>query len=95
MDIGNTRGVGGPDRIEGPRGPSRIPPPQTPSATPADKVDISDRAHLISEALSLPAVREERIDEIRALVESGRFDTDARLEGAIDRFLQENRDLLE
>lgn len=94
MDIGRTDGVGGPGRIDGPNKISRITPPVTPSgASPADKVDLSQKASLVSKALGLPEARAERVAEIRKLIESGRFETDARLDGAIDRFLVENPDL--
>ncbi len=94
MDIGRTDGVGGPGRVEGPRPPHRITPPQAASPAPADKVEISEAAQLISEALALPQVRSERVDEVRKLIESGRFDNDERLEAAVDKFLRDNPDLL-
>ncbi len=94
MDIGRTDGVGGPGRIEGPNPISRITPSQTPSgpASP-DQVQLSDKAAMISKALALPEVRADRVAEVRQQIESGRFDTDARLEGALARFLAENPDL--
>lgn len=96
MDIGRTEGVGGTGRIEGPQRMSKPPASSpTPGAGPADRADLSAQSQLISEALGLPAVRAERIDEVRRLLASGELDSDARLEGAIDRFLAENRDLLE
>jgi len=96
MDIGRTEGVGGPGRVEGPQKLSKVTPPSIPSGSaPADHVDISARAHLTSEALSLPAVRAERVQEVKKLIESGRFETDARLQGALDRFLSENPDAAE
>jgi len=48
---------------------------------------------MISKAMSLPQVRAERVAEIKKLIESGRFETEARLEGALDRFMVENSDL--
>jgi hypothetical protein len=94
MDIGKTDGVGGPGRIDGPNKISRITPPVTPpGAAASDKVDLSQKASMVSKAMSLPETRAERVAEIKKLIESGRFDTDARLEGALDRFLVENPDL--
>ena len=94
MDVGRTDGVGGPNRVEGPRKTPKVTPSQTPSAPPpTDKVEISEAARLVSEALSLPQVRTERVEEIKKLLESGQFDNDARLQGAIDQFLEENSDL--
>ena len=96
MDIGRTEGVGGPGRVEGPQKISKVTPPSGPSGSaPLDQVDISARAHLTSEALALPAVRAERVQEVKKLIESGRFETDARLQGALDRFLSENPDAVE
>ncbi len=96
MDIGSTGGVGGAGRIEG-LGRISKPASSSPAAGTggADRVELSGASHLISEALSLPSVRAERIDEVRQLMASGELDSDARLEGALDRFLAENRDLLE
>ena len=91
MDIGKTDGVGGPGRIDGPNKISRVAPSVTPSgASRADKVDLSLKAAMISKAMSLPQVRAERVTEIKKLIEAGRFETDNRLEWAINRFLTEN-----
>ena len=94
MDIGRTDGIGGPGRIDGPNKIARTTPSAAASkSSGADKVDLSHKAGMISKALGLPAVRTERVAEIKKLIESGRFDTDARLEGALDRFLVDNPDL--
>jgi anti-sigma28 factor (negative regulator of flagellin synthesis) len=94
MNIGSTDGVGGPGRIDGPNKIAKTSPPAATSGTSsADKVDLSQKAGMISKALSLPGVRAERVAEVRKLIEAGRFDTDARLEGALDRFLIDNPDL--
>lgn len=90
MDIGSTDGIGGLGRIQGPHGPGRLTPPEhAQAASTPDRVEISPEARLVSEARSLPSVRQERIDEVRGLIESGKFDTAERLEKAIDRFLEE------
>ena len=90
MDIGNTHGIGGAGRIEGPQKPQRaLPPAYTQAAGRTDKVDISERAHIASEVLGLPDVRMERVEQVRRLIESGRFDTMDRLQGALDRFVAE------
>jgi hypothetical protein len=96
MDIGNASGVGGAGRIEGPQNVGKIKPPISPASSGStDKVDLSAHAKIASDALSLPAVRAERVDEIKKLIQSGRFDTDARLDAALDGFLAENRDALD
>ena len=94
MDIGSTEGIGGIGRIQGPQKPAHISPSSyLQPAGPEDKLDISMEGQLISQARALPATRLERIDEVRKLIESGRFDTPQRLQGALDRFLDENPDL--
>jgi Anti-sigma-28 factor, FlgM len=94
MDIGKTDGIGGPGRIGGPNKIQRVTPAITPSGpSSTDKVDLSQKAGMISKAMSLPTVRAERVAEVKKLIESGRFDTDTRLEGALKRFVVENSDL--
>jgi hypothetical protein len=93
MDIGRAEGVGGPRRIEGtPRVSRTTPAAPPPGVSPADKVDLSPGAQLVSQALALPAVRLDRVDEVKRLLVSGRFETDVRLQGALDRFLAERLD---
>jgi len=95
MDIGKTDGVGGPGRIHGPNKISRVTPSSTPSgASSADKVVLSPKAGMVSKALAMPQMRMERIAEVKKMIESGRFDTDTRLEGALKKFVAENPDLL-
>ena len=91
MDIGKTDGVGGPGRIDGPNKIARVTPSVTPSGpSSADKVDLSQKAGMISKAMSLPQVRLDRVGEIKKLIQMGTFETDARLEGALKRFMIEN-----
>ena len=93
MDIGRTDGVGGPGRIDGPNKIARSMPSGAPSGSkPADKVDLTQKASMVSKAMSLPAARAERVAEIKHLIEAGQFETNDRLEWAINRFLIENSD---
>ncbi len=95
MDIGKTDGVGGPGRIHGPNKISRVSPSTTASgASSADKVQLSQKAGMVSKALAMPQVRTERVAEVKKMIEAGRFDTDTRLEGALKKFVMENPDLL-
>ena len=94
MDIGKTDGIGGPGRIDGPNKIQRIKTSiASARASSADKVDLSQKAAMVSKAMSLPTVRAERVAEVKKLIESGRFETDARIEGALNRFFYENADL--
>jgi hypothetical protein len=96
MDIGRTEGVGGAGRIDGLQKIGKVTPPA--SADPsnaADRVEFSPHAKITSDALALPSIRADRVSEIKNLIQSGRFDTEARLGQALDRFLLENPDALE
>jgi hypothetical protein len=95
MDIGRTDGVSGSGRIDSVQRVNRIAKaygvagPQPAS----DRVNISPEAGLVSKALAMPDVRLDRIQEIRKLVESGQYETETRLSGAIERFMVENPDI--
>ena len=94
VDIGNTEGVGGIGRIDGPMQPKPVSrPEQLKSSGPLDRVDISSQAQMMSDALSLPEIRADRVEEVRKLMESGRLLTNKRIEAALDRFLEENPDI--
>lgn len=96
MDIGKTDGVGGPGRVEGPTRITKIKMSAAAAASAASKADklaLTEKASMVSKAMSLPAVRAERMAEIKKLIETGKFETDARLEGALQKFFVENGDL--
>jgi hypothetical protein len=96
MDIGSTHGVGGLGGIQGPQKLQRAAEAAYAARSgAADRVDLSGPGQLLSRALALPAVRMDRVNEVKALMESGKFDTDARLEAALQRFALENPDVLE
>lgn len=95
MDIGRTDGVAGPGRLDGVQRVNKIAKAYGAAgpARAADAVSISPEAGLVSKALAMPDVRQDRIQEIRLQVQSGKYETDARLNAAIARFLVENPDL--
>lgn len=89
MDIGRTEGVSGTGRIEG-KGIEKVNPPATqPTPAPQDRVEISQMGSLVSEVMSLPAMRVDKIAELKQAIEAGTYQTDEKLRGAIDRFLAE------
>jgi hypothetical protein len=93
MDI---QGMGGPGRMDGVHRVNKIAKAYGGAAAgAADKVSISPEAGLIAKALAIPEVRQDRIQELQALIKSGGYETDARLGGALDRFMVENPDLLD
>lgn len=59
------------------------------SVAHTDQVDISAEASFVAEARELPEVRQDRVAAIKAQIESGIYETDDKLEGALDRLLDE------
>lgn len=55
----------------------------------ADQLDISPEADLVSRIHDLPEIRADRVAEIRAQIESGAYETEAKLDVALDRLLDE------
>lgn len=51
---------------------------------PSDRVELSDRARLLSKLSQLPAVRQDLVDQVRRQIEAGEYDTPGRLDGALD-----------
>lgn len=54
-----------------------------------DQVEISAAARLSDEASAVSGVRAERLQAIKAAIEAGTYDTDVRLETALERLLDE------
>jgi negative regulator of flagellin synthesis FlgM len=68
---------------------SRASEPQFSSLTQVDQLDISHEADLVSRVREMPAIRQERVHELRAQIASGTYETDAKLNGALERLLDE------
>jgi negative regulator of flagellin synthesis FlgM len=73
--------------------PHRMAAPQTAAAgeafSPVDQVDISHEADLASRLQDVPDVRADRVASIRAEIEAGTYETDAKLDLAVSRLLDE------
>lgn len=61
----------------------------TRSLTEVDQLDISREADLVSRVQGLPDIRTDRVAELRAQIASGTYETDAKLDVALDRLLDE------
>ncbi len=59
------------------------------SLTEVDQLDISPEADMVSRSSGLPEMRTDRIADIRAQIASGTYETDAMLDVALDRLLDE------
>ncbi len=85
----------GPGQIHGPqsiKAPQRLQPPQVDTSldtTPLDQVDISAEADLVSRVHELPDIRADRVENIRAEIDAGVYETDEKLDVAVGRLLDE------
>ena len=68
---------------------SRASEVQFSSLAQVDQLDISYESDLVSRAHDLPAIRQDRVAEIRAQIASGTYETDEKLNGALERLLDE------
>ena len=59
------------------------------SLTQVDQLDISHEADLVSRVREMPSIRQDRVAEIRAQIASGAYETDDKLNGALERLLDE------
>jgi negative regulator of flagellin synthesis FlgM len=59
------------------------------SLAQVDQLDISHEADLVSRARELPAIRQQRVAEIRAEIAAGTYETDDKLNVALERLLDE------
>lgn len=92
MNIGPTGPVGGPEKVDPKK---KVTPSQQPPAPKdtGDSVEVSETAQFISEALQLPQVRQDKINEIKKAIENGTYETDDKIQQALEKFIQKNLDL--
>jgi negative regulator of flagellin synthesis FlgM len=90
-------GIHGPQPVNGPQGVQPSNPTTAADQVQApDQLEISQEAEMASQAAELveyvhqlPDIRTDRVDEIRAAIEAGTYETEERLDIAVDRLLDE------
>ncbi|QDU27673.1 Anti-sigma-28 factor, FlgM [Anatilimnocola aggregata] len=75
--------------LSAPHRPLAAQAPQSRGVSGVDQLDISPEADLISQVHDLPDVRQDKVNSIRAQIASGTYDTDAKLDAALSRLLDE------
>ena len=55
----------------------------------ADRVEVSEMAHLLARMRDMADVRQDRIDMARSAIERGLYETDHRVDLAIDRLIED------
>ena len=93
MEVHGPNGVGGVERVPGvgPAGPAKGAPKPPPASQPVDQVQISLEARLKSLLAKVPDVRQDLIDRVRAEIAAGTYETDEKLDIALDRLLDDLR----
>ena len=66
----------------GASGPAAAPPE-------ADQVELSDRAQLVSHLKSLPDIRVDKVAQVRAAIERGDYETEAKVDRTVDGILDD------
>ncbi len=61
----------------------------TSSAPIQDELTLSDAASFVDQANQLPEIRQDRVAALRAQIASGTYETDAKLDAAVERLLDE------
>lgn len=90
MQINGPAHLHGPQSINAPHASKQAEPASpTQAVRESDELDISPEADLISRIRDLPDIRADRVASIRAEIESGAYETDAKLDVALDRLLDE------
>jgi len=97
MHIYGPASLHGPQAVNGPHAPRPTQTGPTPKTTMAsDELNISDAglaasdsAGMVERARALPDVRQDRVDQIRAQIAAGTYETSEKLDGAVERLLDE------
>ena len=69
--------------------PSRPAPSAGEQARGRDQVQLSHTARLLSKLHEMPDVRQDVVDRVRAEIESGNYDTPAKLDAAVNQMMEE------
>ena len=91
MQIHGLGTVHGPQQLKAPHSAQ----PSQPTTAPAgdniniDQLDISPEADAASRAREASEVRQDRVNEIRQQIANGTYETEAKLDLALDRLLDE------
>ena len=80
----------GPQQVGPPHGSRASQPAARPDSTSIkDELEISDAARLVDQTQEVPEVRQGRVDAIRARIAEGTYETQEKLEVAVERLLDE------
>ncbi len=76
-------------RLQGSQASESVQGLQDAGTRATDTVEISDSARYLSEIKKLPDVRQEKVQSAREAIASGQFETPERINGTVDRLMEE------
>ena len=76
-------------RLHGSKATDVLQGSQDAGTSATDTVEISDSARYLGEIKKLPDIREDKVQAARDLIASGQFETPERIDGTVDKLLQE------
>jgi negative regulator of flagellin synthesis FlgM len=59
------------------------------SSSSGDRLDISEAGQIAGRLAEMPAIRADRVQELRTAILNGSYESDAKLDVALDRLLDE------
>lgn len=90
MQIYGPSGVHGAQSVSAPHNNRRVDGPQsTQSAQPKDELSLSSESTYVDQVRSLPDVRQDRINSIRQAIADGTYETEHKLDSALNALLDE------
>lgn len=90
MQIYGPSQIHGAQPINGPHASRAVQPTSTSPASPVgDRLDISEAGQLAGRLAEVPDMRADRVRDIRAAILNGTYETQDKLNTAVDRLLDE------
>lgn len=91
MQIYGPSQLHGAQSIQGPHSANRAGQAQAgrTSAAAGDQLDISSAGLLAARLDEIPAIRQDRVDSLRAAIASGKYETSDKLDAALEHLLDE------
>lgn len=88
IGVGGTNGPGQIGRTEA-REASAANQSAAPVQRGEDRVELSDASRLLAKLLGLPEIRQDLVDQVRAQIEAGTYDTPEKMDQAIESMLDD------
>ena len=89
MEIHGPAGINGPERPDAQPARLKGVDPKVSPEKIVDQVQISDQANFLEKLSKVPAIRQERIDELQRQIDADKYETPERVEIAVEKLLEE------